>query len=111
MELLQEALDRLDNGNLWTKGTSFDGERRCLLGAIGNATSADYIFAATKNTATVEAVAAAANVVRSQYPDVLVGHLDNIPDLSVCRIFNDSLDTTWEDVRCVLEKAIVDDRV
>ena len=106
MNKLQEALDRLDNGNQWTKGSSFKDDRQCLLGAIGNATDSYYLNWASKDAATIAAVSAVADIIRSQFPDRLYG--DEVLQLSACRAFNDNAKTTWDDVRSVLEKAAVE---
>jgi hypothetical protein len=99
---LWNALERLEDGNKWTKFTAYHDDARCILGAIGNSMDGDYMTAAKKAEKDVAAVAA---VIRDQFPDRLKGH--EVTSVSICRVFNDNLLTTWDDVRTVLEKAAI----
>lgn len=106
MTILWDALDRLDEGRKWGKGSGNKDGKRCILGAIGNSDTGDYISCVIHTLGGMDAAEVVADVVRSQFPDRLMPHPD-ITCISICRQFNDDPDTEWNDVSLVLEKAAI----
>ena len=104
MQKILDALDRLDDGRHWIKGSGYDGQGWCLLGALGNSKSGDYMVCVYDCG---EEVAAVARVICAQFPERIPSFLTPEYSLSICRSFNDNRATTWDDVRVVLEKASI----
>ncbi len=101
--LARAALERLENGDAWCKAMPITVEgRRCLVGAVSNATLKTMNPYEEANRSPIAPIVA--SVIQGQFPERYSGG----DDLAhVLYRFNDSRDTTFDDVRVVLEKAAI----
>ena len=105
MNAVAKALEALRSSG-WSKGryVAPDGSH-CMLGALNVALGLpdEYVLGTSHPAHT-----AIANVVAEQYPDraCFYRQVDNSWDLSVAT-FNDDPDTTFDDIKLVLEKAAI----
>lgn len=119
--MLWEALDSLEEGNRWCKGSLRDSQgNTCFLGAIskvqGRLTGlalGEMPFFESYPEVTDPDIVAAAAVIREAYPDRILRpeqqtSTDKMSgDLGIIYNFNDHNDTEFDDVRVVMQKAAI----
>jgi hypothetical protein len=103
-ELAERVLVLLRDEQHWVKGMYWWGERRCLVGATDDAGIGTHLHII------IAFLDACRRVIGEQYPDRFLGAVPcSLPYEPVRRDvawFNDHEDTTYEDVRRVIEKVI-----
>jgi hypothetical protein len=110
-QIAREMLDLLDEGRGWLKGSVSDvsRQRRCMLGAYQRVI--ELRRGGWGGDWWTPFVAALEQTVREQYPERVrragLSFWSDISDPAAVSGFNDHEDTTWDDVRVVLEKMAV----
>lgn len=121
MTMLWEALDSLEGGTRWCKGSLRDSQgNTCFLGAISKVQGrlnglalGEMPFFESYPAVTDPDIVAAADVIREVYPDrmltpaQLTATDEMSGDLGVIYNFNDHNDTEFEDVSVVMQKAAI----
>lgn len=99
MSILQEMRDRVTKRTQWTKYkiATPKQNRFCMVGWVGRIQQEQHVHHADA----FQAKDLLMEVIREQFPERLKRFSENIPT------FNDHPDTTFEDVRLVIEKAAI----
>ena len=109
MTKLWEALDILDGGRVWRKGTLHHNDRVCTLGAL-QAANYGMDALANANVGYPENddpdLLELEHVIKEQFPKRVKGVWHETP-VEIVAEFNDHRDTTYDDVALVLEKASI----
>jgi hypothetical protein len=105
-DIAEEMLDILSGEEKWTQRQYYcyewnGKESRCLLGAYGQVTHDDASYYSDRDARTVYA-RRLRDVISEQYSERTDGFSE--PGVVIVQ-FNDHPDTTFEDIRIVLEKA------
>ena len=104
------ALSRLDGGRAWGQGQPYHAGRRCIIGAIVNAQEETGDDMCYTDAETDPLTPMLASIIREQFWDrVSTPYFDELynDDVHSLYSFNDNHETTFDDVRVVLEKAAV----
>lgn len=110
-QIAREMLDLLDEGRSWLKGSVSDAsrQRRCVLGAYQRVI--ELRRGVWGGDWWTPFVAALEQTVHEQYPERTRRAASlfwaNMIDPAAISWFNDHEDTTWDDIRVVLEKMAV----
>jgi hypothetical protein len=105
MNAAEQIYDVLNTSG-WCQGfTRKSTGEHCIMGAVGVLENSLLQLLAGTSPSPVyeEFVASCASVIHEQYPD-RIGNSSVIPAVSAIVLFNDHPDTTFDDVRVVLEK-------